>query len=72
MASRDYVDKDDVTERNKILNIFDLAFSVVFIIEAVLKILTSGFVFGKKTYLRNPWNVIDFLIVIAAIIDFFM
>ena len=34
--------------------------------------MTSGFVFGKKTYLRDPWNVIDFLIVNAAILDFVM
>ena len=25
---------------------------------------------GKKTYLRNPWNVLDFVIVLAAIVDF--
>ena len=72
MASRDYVDSDDLTERNQILNYFDIGFSIVFIIEATLKILTNGFVIGKKTYMRDPWNVIDFMIVIAAIFDFIM
>ena len=72
MASRDYMDKDDRTIRNKYLNYFDYAFSVVFIIEAILKIITSGFVFGKQTYLREPWNVLDFIIVLAAIIDVLM
>ena len=58
--------------RNKVLNQIDYVFSAVFIVEAMLKILTNGFVIGQKTYLRDPWNVIDFLIVLAACIDFFM
>ena len=70
MASRDFIDSEDKTTRNQILNYFDLFFSVVFILEALIKILANGFVLGKKTYLRDPWNVIDFIIVIAAIFDF--
>ena len=66
------MDKDDETQQNKILNKIDIVFSSIFIIEAILKIITNGFVFGKRTYLRDPWNVIDFLIVIAAIFDMCM
>ena len=51
------------------LNTINFAFSGVFILEAMLKILTSGFIFDKKAYLRDYWNMIDFLIVVAAIID---
>ena len=72
MAGRDYIDKDDKTQRNIILNYVDNAFSAVFIIEAILKIITSGFVFGKVTYLRDYWNLMDFAIVLAAILDFIM
>ena len=72
MASRDYMDKDDRTIRNKYLNYVDFVFSFVFVIEAIFKIITSGFVFGKKTYLRKPWNVMDFIIVLAALFDVFM
>ena len=72
MAGRDYIDKDDKTQRNIILNYVDNAFSAVFIIEAILKIITSGFVFGKDTYLRDYWNLMDFAIVLAAILDFIM
>ena len=57
------MDKDDKTLRNINLNYVDNAFSVVFIIEATLKIITSGFVFGKDTYLRDSWNLMDFIIV---------
>ena len=43
--------------------------SVIFIIEAVLKILVMGFICGKGTYLRDPWNVMDFLIVVFSIVN---
>ena len=46
MASRDYMDKDDQTTRNIYIKYIDNAFSVVFMIEAILKIITSGFIFG--------------------------
>ena len=69
MASRDYLDQNDETKKNQVLNTINFAFSGVFILEAMLKILTSGFIFDKKAYLRDYWNMIDFLIVVAAIID---
>ena len=69
MACRDYTDIYDKSERNRILEYIDYVFSGVFIIEAVLKIITSGFICGRRTYLRQAWNVIDFVIVLAAVIQ---
>lgn len=43
----------------------NLALTVVFIIEACVKIIGSGI----KRYLANRWNKIDFLIVAASIVD---
>ena len=40
-----------------------------FIAEAALKIITMGFTFGQHTYLRDPWNVLDFLIVVFSILN---
>lgn len=52
----------------KILYSFDIVFLIVFGIEAVMKIIHTGFLFnGKWSYLRNPWNILD-LVVIAAMI----
>lgn len=45
-------------------------FSAIFIFEFVLKIISMGFIFGKNTYLKNGWNVIDFLVVATSIIGF--
>ena len=41
--------------------------SIIFVLEAVLKIISKGFVKGKGTYLRDAWNVLDFLIVVTTI-----
>jgi len=43
---------------------------MIFISEAILKILTFGFLYnGPLSYLRNPWNRLDFVIVIFSIIS---
>jgi voltage-dependent calcium channel T type alpha-1G len=35
----------------------------------ILKIIAEGFYVGKNAYLKNGWNIIDFLLVIISIID---
>jgi voltage-dependent calcium channel L type alpha-1D len=48
----------------------DYVTTVIFLLEVVIKVISSGFlVNGEKSYLRNPWNVIDFFIVSIALID---
>ncbi|CAL4058844.1 unnamed protein product, partial [Meganyctiphanes norvegica] len=41
-------------------------FLVIFCIEASLKILALGFVFHPKSYLRNIWNIMDFVVVVTG------
>jgi hypothetical protein len=42
--------------------------TVVFIIEFLMKVLVFGFACnGKDSYIKNPWNVMDFLIVLVSI-----
>jgi hypothetical protein len=43
-------------------NIFLAAYSI----EMVLKILAMGFLFNTGSYLRDPWNLLDFVIVMSA------
>ena len=40
-------------------------FIFVFMVEFFLKIIAKGFVFDKHTYLRDGWNLIDFIVVIS-------
>lgn len=41
----------------------------LFVLEAIIKIIVLGFVKGKGTYIKDPWNVLDFFIVIISLAD---
>jgi hypothetical protein len=43
-------------------------FLALYSIEMALKILGMGFLFNKGAYLRDPWNILDFIIVMSAYI----
>jgi hypothetical protein len=43
--------------------------SGIFILEATIKIVVLGFLFGKETYLKDPFNVLDFIIVFFTILS---
>jgi len=47
----------------------DIAFAVVFTIEALIKIIADGFLFTTNAYIRNTWNDIDFLVLITLWIN---
>ena len=54
----------------KVISVLDLIMTIIFTLEALLKILAVGFLLNKKSsYLRQPWNVLDFAIVVCAIIS---
>lgn len=38
-------------------------FMIIFTLECFLKIVAYGFVFHEGAYLRNCWNILDFVIV---------
>ena len=46
--------------------------SVIFIVECVVKIVVMGFYFGEMTYLRDSWNVLDFIIVFFSVVTFIL
>lgn len=37
-----------------------------------LKIIGLGLIFNRGAYLRDSWNILDFIIVISAYIPYFM
>ena len=46
---------------------------MIFCIEAILKIIVMGFLInGKKSYLLDSWNVLDFIIVAFSLPNFFL
>ena len=44
--------------------------TIIFTVELVLNVISQGFFFsGKHSYIRDPWNILDFLIVVSALLD---
>lgn len=73
LASKEYeqnYDADYVSEWNDVLDKIDVGFSIVFLLECIVKITAMGFITHKKAYIRDPWNVMDFLIVIISVVSF--
>lgn len=56
----------------------DNCFTVLFTLEAIIKIVALGFVMNNKEmksrnftpYILDPWNILDFIVVCASLIDF--
>ena len=53
-------------------DIFDLQnelepyFLGIFTVEMCTKIVAMGFVLHPDSYLRNPWNIMDFIVVVSG------
>eukprot|EP00947_MAST-08B_sp_MAST-8B-sp1_P005525 g5525.t1 len=47
----------------------DLALTVIFFFEMVLKIASKGLVLVPAAYLHDPWNILDFVIVIVSVVS---
>jgi hypothetical protein len=41
-------------------------FAIIFLFEAVMKIIAYGFIIADDSYLRHGWNIIDATVVIAG------
>ncbi|GCC32373.1 hypothetical protein chiPu_0010834 [Chiloscyllium punctatum] len=51
---------------NKNFAIVDLIFTGIYTLEVIIKVLSRGFVLHTFSYLRNPWNWLDFTVVLLA------
>lgn len=47
-------------------NFLENIFLALYSLEMVVKILGLGFVFNDGAYLREPWNILDFVIVVSS------
>uniref|UniRef100_A0A673IKL4 Voltage-dependent N-type calcium channel subunit alpha n=1 Tax=Sinocyclocheilus rhinocerous TaxID=307959 RepID=A0A673IKL4_9TELE len=58
----------DKTPMSKRLDDTEPYFIGIFCFEAGIKIIALGFAFHKDSYLRNGWNVMDFVVVLTGIL----
>ncbi|RWS29817.1 voltage-gated sodium channel-like protein [Leptotrombidium deliense] len=49
----------------------EIIFTTIYSFESCLKVTARGFIFAKFTYLRDPWNWLDFLVIVVAYITMF-
>ncbi|XP_014668456.1 PREDICTED: voltage-dependent calcium channel type A subunit alpha-1-like [Priapulus caudatus] len=69
LAAEDPVKED--SQRNHVLNLLDYVFTGVFTIEMLLKIIDLGVILHPGSYCRDPWNLLDALVVICALVAFY-
>lgn len=55
---------------NKVIDQLIFLISTAFVVEALLKIFVLGFVSGKHAYLKDPFNCLDFTIVLISLLNF--
>jgi hypothetical protein len=63
---------DPEGQKVEILTYIDYFMTGAFTIEAILKIIGWGFLFTPTAYIKEPWNILDFVIVLSAIAGFLM
>ncbi|CAH2313142.1 voltage-dependent L-type calcium channel subunit alpha-1D isoform X12 [Pelobates cultripes] len=59
--------EDDSNSTNHNLEKVEYAFLIIFTIETFLKIIAYGLVMHPNAYVRNGWNLLDFVIVIVGL-----
>jgi hypothetical protein len=56
----------------QVLRVMDIVTTTLFTMEVIIKVIAVGFIVnGKTSYIRETWNILDFIIVIISIISLF-
>ena len=67
--------EDPNSKFKKVMGVLDKVHTGLFFIEAIIKIIGLGFLHNNlkdqelKPYIYSPWNMIDFLVVLASLIE---
>uniref|UniRef100_A0A3Q0SV45 Voltage-dependent N-type calcium channel subunit alpha n=1 Tax=Amphilophus citrinellus TaxID=61819 RepID=A0A3Q0SV45_AMPCI len=68
LALEQHLPAGDKTPMSERLDDTEPYFIGIFCFEAAIKIIALGFAFHKGSYLRNGWNVMDFVVVLTGIL----
>nr|XP_046908932.1 voltage-dependent calcium channel type A subunit alpha-1-like isoform X17 [Dermatophagoides farinae] len=72
LALEEHLPDKDRTPLSLKLETSEPYFLGIFCVEATLKILALGFILHKGSYLRNVWNILDFIVVLTGLITYFI
>nr|XP_042909199.1 voltage-dependent calcium channel type A subunit alpha-1 isoform X2 [Parasteatoda tepidariorum] len=70
LALEEHLPRQDRTPLAQKLETTEPYFLGIFCSETLLKILALGFILHKGAYLRNIWNIMDFVVVVTGFITF--
>ena len=68
LALETHLPKEDKTPLATKLEKTEPVFLAIFCFEAVLKIIAQGMVLHPRSYLRNGWNILDFVVVVTGLV----
>ncbi|CAF1363793.1 unnamed protein product [Adineta ricciae] len=68
LAAEDPINENSM--RNKLLSYIDYAFTGVFTVELILKVVDLGVVLHEGAYCRDIWNILDAIVVVCALVAF--
>ena len=69
MAINTQLPEDDANQMNKMVEQAETYLLGIFCLEMVLNIVTMGFILHPGSYIRNPWNILDFVVVVTGILS---
>ena len=59
---------DPKSAKANVLFGLDISLFTIFMIDIFLKVISVGFLFnGDHSYLKNPWNMLDFVLVMFSV-----
>jgi len=67
MYWKNYSDCDSWPFLESVLNQSEVVFTILFTCECVIKIIARGFVWRRHAYLQDPWNWLDFAVVVTSV-----
>ncbi|XP_018650448.1 voltage-dependent calcium channel [Schistosoma mansoni] len=72
LAMEMHLPSNDKTALSEKLEQTETYFLIIFCVEALLKIVALGFAFHRKAYLRNIWNIMDFIVVVTGLLAYIL
>lgn len=73
LACTDYNDRllglNYISIQNLNMAQVDTAFTIIFLVECICKVLAMGFVLHRNSYMRDSWNWLDIFVVIISVVN---
>lgn len=66
------MDDPTVEEPNPVFKMAETVFLGLYTVEMVLKIIGMGFYFSENAYIKDGWNILDFVIVVLSLPTLFV